>query len=103
MNYKHINDIVEVSREDKILKSIAIDRSNVSHVTIISEYNIEWHCNTVQIKAKKDGKVIESRTFLDTYLFPRQIERTTTHIKIYLESFKHEAKDIQQEGKEGKN
>lgn len=100
MNYQYIKELTSVPRGDKTLYLIVVEKSKVSNITVISEYSVEWHCNKVTIHARKNGIILESRTFLNTNVFPRHIERTKTQIKIYLESFKHEDKSDQQNCKE---
>jgi len=94
MKYQYLNNVENISRENnKSLLMITIDKKSISNITIMSDYNPQTDSNNVTIRVKKKGTIIESRTFIESHLFPKYLERKKESIIIYLESFKHEAKD----------
>ncbi len=90
MNYKYINNIQETKIDNKTILVITIPKENIDNVSIFSDYNSKTDSNNVIIKVRKNNKLLESRTILNSTLFPRHLERSKINIIIYLESFKYE-------------
>lgn len=88
MDYKIIDDIVEIPKSNKgTVLSVMISKENITNVTVVCDYCINFDTTQVTIKARKDNHIVEERTFPNTNIFPKHIVRTRTHIIIYLESF----------------
>lgn len=90
MIYKYLYNITTDIKDNKEVKCVIIDKKEIKTISVTSDYNVLTNCNKVTINVRKDGQVIESRSFLDCYLFPSKIERTKTSIKVYLTQFENE-------------